>query len=114
MRDVVLVGVLSALIGAGANVVTGLLTSASTDREVKAHLVETAVSILRADPKVTPARHWAIKVIDQNSEVKFSPEEREALLLKPLVAVTLSTSEAPDHADVQVGVPRDASAAGTH
>jgi hypothetical protein len=101
---IALVGVLSALIGAGATVVTTYLTSASKDQELKAHLVETAVSILRADPNVTPARGWALDVIDKNSDVKFSKEEREALLHKPLVVkAVLSISEAPDRANVRMG-----------
>jgi hypothetical protein len=43
---------------------------------------------LRADPKegVTPARAWALDVIDKNSGVPFSKEDREALLQKPLAA----------------------------
>jgi hypothetical protein len=62
--------------------------------------VETAVSILRADPKedVGNMRGWAIDVINKNSVVKISKEDREALLHKALVTkAALSTSEFPDH-----------------
>jgi hypothetical protein len=59
------------------------------DEEVRVHLVEIAIGILRADPKedVTPARAWAIDVIEKNSGVKFLPEDRAALLHKPILAV---------------------------
>ena len=42
------------------------------DEAVRVHLVEIAIGILRADPKedVTPARAWAIDVIEKNSGVK--------------------------------------------
>ena len=56
--------------------------------------VEIAIGILRAEPKedVAPARGWAIDVIERDSGVKFSPEDRAALLLKPLNA--LATEDA--------------------
>jgi hypothetical protein len=59
------------------------------DEEVRVHLVEIAIGILRADPKedVTPARAWAIDVIEKNSGVKFLAEDRAALLHKPILAI---------------------------
>jgi hypothetical protein len=62
------------------------LAFASKDQELKVHLVEIAISILRADPKedVAPARGWALDVIEKNSGSSFSTREREALLHKPL------------------------------
>jgi hypothetical protein len=50
-------------------------------------LVEVAISILRADPKedVTLARGWALDIIEKNSGVMFSDEDRQGLLHKPLV-----------------------------
>jgi len=50
--------------------------------------VEIAIGILRADPKedVTPARGWALDIIEKNSGVPFSQQDREALLAKPLSA----------------------------
>jgi hypothetical protein len=83
---VALVAVFSALIGAGATLGVAYLTFASKDQELKVHLVEIAISILRADPKedVTPARGWALDVIAKNSDVAFSKEDRDALLHKPL------------------------------
>jgi hypothetical protein len=83
---VALVAVFSALIGAGATLGVAYFTFASKDQELKVHLVEIAVSILRADPKedVTPARGWALDVIEKNSGVPFSAQDRESLLHKPL------------------------------
>jgi hypothetical protein len=83
---VAIVAMLSALIGAGATLGVAYFTFASKDQELKVHLVEIAVSILRADPKedVAGAREWALDVMAQKSGVKFSPEDRQALLHKPL------------------------------
>ena len=85
---VALVAVLSALIGAGATLGVAYFTFASKDQELKVHLVEIAIGILRADPKedVTPARGWALDVIEKNSGVPFTQEDRQALLHKPLAA----------------------------
>jgi hypothetical protein len=83
---VTIVAALSALIGAGATLGVAYFTFASKDQELKVHLVEIAIGILRADPKedVTSARGWALDVIEKNSGVPFSPQDREALLHKPL------------------------------
>jgi hypothetical protein len=87
---VALVAVFSALIGAGATLGVAYFTFASKDQELKVHLVEIAVSILRADPKedVTPARGWALEIIEKNSGVPFSGEDRQALLHKPLSSLS--------------------------
>jgi hypothetical protein len=83
---VALVAILSAIIGAGATLGVAYFTFASKDQELKVHLVEIAIGILRADPKedVAPARRWALDVIEKNSGVPFSAQDREALLHKPL------------------------------
>jgi hypothetical protein len=83
--------VVGALALAGA-VATGLFGLASKDEELKVHLVEIAIGILRADPKedVAPARGWALDVIDHYSGVTFSPEDRANLLHKPIRAATFS------------------------
>ena len=59
------------------------------DHELKIRLVEIGIGILRADPKddVTPARRWAIDVIQNNSGVNFSEEEINLLLHKPIHSV---------------------------
>jgi hypothetical protein len=81
-----IVAVLAAAITGVAGLGVGYLAFASKDQELKVHLVEIAISILRADPKedVTPARGWALDVIEKNSGVPFSQEDRNALLHKPL------------------------------
>jgi hypothetical protein len=93
-----LVAVLSALIGAGATLGVAYLTFASKDQELKVHLVEIAIGILRADPKeedVTPARGWALDVIEKNSGVPFSKADREALLHEPLLSTPGPTGPQP-------------------
>ena len=72
-----------------AAVATGWFSFASKNEELRVHLVEIAIGILRADPKdnVTPARAWAIDVIEKNSGVPFLEEDRKALMLGPIVNV---------------------------
>jgi hypothetical protein len=72
-----------------AAVATGWLSFVSKNEELRVHLVEIAIGILRADPKddVTPARAWAIDVIEKNSGVPFNAEDRAALLHKPINAI---------------------------
>src|SRR5271165_3951914 len=81
-------GVVGALGVAGAALASGWFSFASKDEELRVHLVEIAIGILRADPKedVTPARGWAIEVIEKNSGVKFTETDRAALLHKPIVS----------------------------
>ena len=83
-----IIGALGALAAVLAAVATGWFGYASKDDELRVHLVEIAIGILRADPKedVTPARAWAIDVIEKNSGVKFLPEDRAALLHKPILS----------------------------
>ena len=64
-----LVGLAGALLGAVGNAATGWFTYASKGEEVRVRLVEIALTILRE--KVTPAREWAMKVIERNSRVEF-------------------------------------------
>ncbi|MGO9685866.1 MAG: hypothetical protein ACLPTZ_25400 [Beijerinckiaceae bacterium] len=77
---VAIVAFLAALSGAWIALV-------SKDHELRIRLVEIGIGILRADPKddVTPARAWAIKVIQQNSGVDFSEDEKNLLLHKPIL-----------------------------
>jgi hypothetical protein len=71
----------------------GSLTSAfytytNRNRELDIKLVELGIGVLRADPKdtgLTAARGWAIQVIENNSNVKFSDDDRKSLLEKPLL-----------------------------
>jgi hypothetical protein len=81
------------LAGFGGAWVTGYFSLASKDEELRVRLVEIAISILEADPSktdLTPARGWAMDVIDQKSGVKFSDADRAALLKKPILGEDLS------------------------
>jgi hypothetical protein len=81
----VVTGLLGALAGFGGAVATGWFAFASKDEELRVRLVEIAIGILSADPSktdLTPARGWAMNIIDQKSGVKFSDEDRAALLIR--------------------------------
>jgi hypothetical protein len=81
------VGGVLALIAA---VATGWFSFASKDEELRVHLVEIAIGILRADPKedVSPARGWAMDAIDKYSGLRpFTADERAALLHKPIETI---------------------------
>ncbi len=83
------IGALATVIAAVlAAVATGWFGFASKDEELRVHLVEIAIGILRADPKedVTPARAWAIDIIEKNSGVPFKADDRAALLHKPILS----------------------------
>ena len=70
-----------------AAVATGWFSFASKDEELRVHLVEIAIGILRADPKedVSPARGWAMDAIDKYSGLRpFTADERAALSHKPI------------------------------
>ena len=71
-----------------AAVATGWFGYASKDEELRVHLVEIAIGILRADPSkedVAPTRGWAMDAIDKDSGLRpFTADERAALLHKPL------------------------------
>ncbi|MGA8583662.1 MAG: hypothetical protein WB715_07470 [Roseiarcus sp.] len=84
-----IIGAVLALVGV---YITGWFTYVSKDEELRVHLVEIAIGILRADPKedVAPARSWAIDIIDLYSGVKFLPQDRAALLHKPIKTLEFS------------------------
>jgi hypothetical protein len=71
---IAVVALAPALVGGVASGVGNYFTFASQDQELKVHLVEIAIGILRADPKedVSPARGWALDVIEKNSGIPFS------------------------------------------
>lgn len=63
-------------------------TYANRNRELDIKLVEIGIGILRADPKetgLTAARAWALRVIEDNSKVKFTDADRQTLLQRPLL-----------------------------
>jgi hypothetical protein len=67
---------------------TALSAYASKDEELKVHLVEIAIGILRADPTkedVAGARGRAMDAIDKYSGLRpFTANERDALTRKPI------------------------------
>jgi hypothetical protein len=101
---VAIVAVLSAAIAGAASFGVGYLTFASKDQELKVHLVEIAIGILRADPKedVTPARGWALDVIEKNSGVPFNQEDRQALLHKPLSTSYVTIGALKEYLDSRI------------
>lgn len=81
----------TAAIAAFGGIVAAAVTSGlnywSRDRELNIRLVEIGIGILRDDPEksgVFSARRWAIEVIQNNSGVNFTQDERNELLRKPL------------------------------
>jgi hypothetical protein len=93
VRDVTINAIATVVVAglalAGA-VATGWFGFASKDQELRVHLVEIAIGILRADPSkedVAPARQWAIDIIERDSGVKFTPEDRAALLHKAVKTI---------------------------
>ena len=74
VTDAIIVAILTVLSGLFGNWI-GLVTK---DHELKIRLVEIGIGILRADPKenLTPAREWAIRVIETNSGFDFSSRNR--------------------------------------
>lgn len=88
-------GGIGALLGAVATVSVGILDYLHKSDELRVHMVEVAVGILRADPKddVVAARGWALDVIQKYSEVQFSEEDRSVLLKRPLIVKPVSFSD---------------------
>jgi hypothetical protein len=80
---VALIAAVSTLFGGLGGAWIALLTK---DHELKIRLVEVGIGILRADPKekVSPARGWALRLIQKNSGENFTPDEWTALLNGPL------------------------------
>ena len=75
-------------------------TLLTKDHELKIKLVEIGIGILRADPKenVTPARRWATEIIQQNSGVPFTEDEKKALLDNKLSYVeSYDSTYTPDY-----------------
>jgi hypothetical protein len=81
-------GLVLGVIALAGVIATALFAYASKDEELKVHLVEIAIGILRADPTkedVAGARGWAMDAIDKYSGLRpFTADERDALLHKPI------------------------------
>jgi hypothetical protein len=89
-------GVLVGALGFATAVATAWFTYAGKDQELRVHLVEIAVSILRADPKedVGGAREWALEIMEHKSGIMFTAEDRAVLLHKPLKTAAQAMTEA--------------------
>ena len=95
----------SAVVTADATVVVALLILAglvlaawfshiSKERELRVRMVELAVDILREDPKDANCgklRGWVVRVIQNSSPVKLTPDEENALKEIRLAAVGTAT-----------------------
>ena len=71
----------AALLGSG--IVTGFFQWIAKRREHDIRMVEIGLAILREDPnkdEISPARDWAIELIERYSRVKFSTKSKEELL----------------------------------
>jgi hypothetical protein len=104
MNDSMRIG--SAVVTADETVVVALLIFAglvlvawfshvSRERELRLRMVELAVEILREDPKNenwAKLRGWVVRVIQNSSPVKLTPDEENALKEIRLAAVGTSTS----------------------
>ena len=94
-----------ALVG---SVISAFYTYTNRNRELDIKLVEIGIGILRSDPKetgLTAARGWAVQVIEENSRVKFSNDDRQGLLQKPLLyqpAATATLRDAVEHLERQM------------
>ena len=78
------------------SITSAFYTYSNRNRELDIKLVELGIGILRADPKdtgLTAARGWALQVIEENSRIKFSDEDRAALLQKPLLFKSTSETD---------------------
>jgi hypothetical protein len=69
-------------------VIGGCYTQAVRDSEIRARYVELAIGVLRESPSnksQTPnIRAWAVKVIEELSPIKLSPDAQEELKKQPL------------------------------
>jgi hypothetical protein len=90
--------ILGAVVALYGTYLTGWFSYASKDEELRVHLIEVALGILRVDPSertIAPARGWAIDVIEKNSGVSFSPGDRAELLKKP-IQLSIPSVSMPD------------------
>ena len=93
-------GAVIAVLALAGVLATALSAYASKDEELKVHLVEIAIGILRADPTkedVAPARAWAMDAIDKYSGLRpFTADERAALLHKPIGGAPADSGLSPE------------------
>ena len=89
----VVTAIIASLCTVAVAIATGWFSYASKDEELRVHLVEIALGILRAKPEedVANARGWAVDVMERNSGVKFKEEDRDQLLHKPIRTSSFSS-----------------------
>lgn len=72
----------------GGGVIVGGIEYLSKDRELDIKMVEIGLSILRSDPskegQISPAREWAITLVEKHSGQDFTDEDKRNLLVQPL------------------------------
>jgi hypothetical protein len=78
----VIVPIFTAMIGLFGGLAIALPTYWGNNRQMDVKMVEIAVGILSAEPKdnITPAREWAVEVIDHYSEVKLAADVKTSLI----------------------------------
>ncbi|MBO6759224.1 MAG: hypothetical protein JJ902_23075 [Roseibium sp.] len=80
---------------AGSGIGTAGVQYFSKDRELDIRMVEIGLSILRADPKeddqISPARTWAIEVVERFSGQAFDDEDKAALINQPIRTLPYTT-----------------------
>jgi hypothetical protein len=104
-------GVVLGILALAGVLATALSAYASKDEELRVHLVEIAMGILRADPTkedVAGARGWAMDAIDKYSGLRpFTANERDALLHKPIGGTPPADSGLPEWKRTFKGYGRD-------
>lgn len=85
LTEGVVVALIAGFVGSG---IPAFFTYQAAQRGLDGKLIELGVNILVSDPSktdVSPARGWAIGLIEKHSGHNFSEEDRSALLKKPLI-----------------------------
>jgi hypothetical protein len=104
-------GAVIAVLALAGVIATAWSAYASKDEELKVHLVEIAMGILRADPAkedVAPARARAMDAIDKYSGLRpFTADERAALLHKPIGGALPADAGLPEWKKTFKGYGRD-------
>ena len=88
--ETVIVAVITALVAAIGGSYATSENAAGKNRELDIKLVEIGIGILRADPKdekMASIRRWAIEIIERNSRVPFSENEKTELLNKKITGL---------------------------
>jgi hypothetical protein len=87
---IALSGVFGAVFGA---LVSGGFSYMTQERQLDVKLVEIGISILRAPAgeDVSAIREWALDLIERRTGTKFKPDQKTALIRRPLAIVEMNT-----------------------